>query len=223
MTRQPRTRDADVGSTRRARCRTWYFESADASLHLAESFHEKAESGSDGLNHFTAYMYLFVAFNNLYNWYAWGHARAGDSQQKKIKAVVRSLTDQAAREIYTPQYVERILDLNVRQPKQLDDAERDMNVQGVLNMDEYFRGGRIPSCLARLQDESIATTEDAPTQQRETIAELAATLLYTVRNNQFHAVKGVIDADDREVLEMAYALLHPISLALLNATYESTG
>ncbi len=220
MPEQPCTRDS-VGARRREESRDWYFEATKANLDRAGFFHKNAGFCSDGSNHFTAYMYLFVAFNNLYNWHAWRCARAGDSQPEKIKSAVRSLTDQAVRKIYTPNYSKRISVLNDRRPKQIDDGECDLDVHGVLKMDQYFTGSTISSCVAHVEPASLATTGADPTEQRDTIAEVAAKLLYTVRNNQFHAVKGAIDPDDREVLETAYALLHPISLALLKAMRQS--
>jgi len=53
-------------------------------------------------------------------------------------------------------------------------------------------------------------------EKKGTLACLAASFLYTVRNNQFHAVKGAHNLMDQTILMTAYMLLDPIVEALLS-------
>ena len=208
----------EVGAKRRAVWCKRYLQSTRDSLVRAKCFH-----GKEDPDHFTAYIYLFVAFNNVYSWYDWinppPRARKPPSEPDRIKRAVQSLLKpDAAQQIYTATgYFDCIVNLNKRRPAQLGENEFP-EAHGILRMAEYFRGVseplRLVSCL---EGGSIASLTDEATKQRDTLAELAAGLLYSVRNNQFHSQKGVQNFDDDEVLKTAYALLFPISDALLDA------
>jgi hypothetical protein len=183
-----------------------------------ESKRRAAKFHSQG-DHFTAYMYLFVAFNNLYCLLAGFKGQEAD----KITCAVRRIPGARIRLFYTAEYVDLIRSLNDGAPEQLvrepDNGERG---EGIVNMGRYFAGQPVSRCLAHIDE--VAEPAASIGECTSTLAELASTLLFTIRNNQFHAIKGVTNLADQFTLERAFGLLLPIVNALLPiATNEITG
>jgi len=202
---------------RQARLSSDYFESTRESLARAQRFHEEDD-------HFTAYLYAYIAFNNLYRWLG----GFGSSEKEAIKSAIKRLPIGAMKTLYTKDYVDTIKQLNCREINGLNDREIEQlkdrevdglngceKVRGILNIQRYLNGAEVgvtPGLIVRLSE--VAESNASPCEKRDTLIHLACDLLYTVRNNQFHAVKSSIV--DKAVLEMGFNLLFPIANALLD-------
>ena len=173
-----------------------YLASTRKSYHRAQGFFQKGD-------YFTAYLYLFVTFNNLYSYLA----RFGNgSESDRIRNAIGCITDDNVAQIYNSQYLEVLNCLNERTPEQ-DGGGR----LGVVNM-RYYLQGKDP-CVYVKHIKHIANEEASAVEKKCTLQNLAAELLYTIRNNQFHAIKDPIT--DESVLRWAYCLLDPIVCVLL--------
>jgi hypothetical protein len=196
------------------RIRYWgraYLDSTLDSHRRAKQFFSERDS-------FTAYLYLFVVFNNLYCLLA----RFEGEEKQKIRAAIGRLPDEAIERIYTPHYARLLEDLNSGQPEQFvfgPDAARPL--EGIVNMGKYFLGKEPGACTSHIEK---VTPAGASTQEKKsTLGDLAAELLYTIRNNQFHAVKGAQRLTDTRTLELAYRLLAPIAQAMLPMATREVG
>jgi len=180
-----------------------YLESTRESYRRAEEFFREGDA-------FTAYLNLFVAFNNLYCLIARfdGHERA------KIRAALKNVPAEEIDRFYTSDYVDLINSLNDGPTEQfVEGPDAGARIQGIVNMQTYFLGKRPSDCVAHIRE--VAPGWASSDDKRNTLQEVAASLLYTVRNNQFHAVKGPHRLADQYTLESAYRLLLPLVGALL--------
>ena len=204
---------ADVQKRQRseARVRYWgreYLASTSESCRLARKSFRKGDF-------FTAYLYLFVAFNNLYCLIA----RFGGREQEKIRRAVEKIRLDRIDAFYTTDYVERIKQLNDGPPVHFTvGLDAGALVEGIANMRDYFLGKLPADCVARVDQ---VASEWAPDEQKlSTLQEVAACLLYTIRNNQFHAVKGAQNLGDQTTLQTAYRILDPIVDSLMTIGRE---
>jgi hypothetical protein len=182
----------------------------DSYLQSTKESHRRAKEFRRRRDYFTAYLYLFIAFNNLYCLLT----RFSGSQPTKIRAAVGLIADEGIASIYTAGYVRHLVELNQRVPEQFSTGpDKGAAQTGIVNMGDYFLGKDPDACIARIDN---AASVDAPTEEkRRTLKEMAASLLYTVRNNQFHAIKGAHILADETTLEVAYKLLEPLVRALI--------
>lgn len=198
---------ADLARRRLDFWRDTYLQSTTESLKRAEEFSSHHPFSADP---FSAYLYLFVAFNNLYRFL--GGFDSGDPDA--IKTAIDRLPDVEIRRIYTAKYVECIRQLNEGIPEQfLDGPDADNSAEGVINLKAYFRGDAPGRCVEHV--ESVATGSSTVAERKATLGEVASVLLYAVRNNQFHVVKGQQRLQDLRTLAVAYELLRPISDSLM--------
>lgn len=176
----------------------------------ADSLGEARRFASKG-QWFTAYLYLFVAFNNLYSWLAPDERRQGTRIRKAIGVLETTTID----DLYTHEYVSLIQELNGRTPIQFTKGpDRGARKRGILNMQKYFSGDHARDCVAHVR--TVVLVEATAEDKRKTLQDVAACLLYTVRNNQFHAVKGHQDEYDRDTLRRAYEVLLPLTTSLFD-------
>lgn len=167
-------------------------------------------------DYFTAYLYLFVVFNNLYSLLV----RFDGRERTKIKAALEELPSEDVDRFYTGQYRELIDSLNDGLPEQFASGpERGAQVRGITDMKDYFLGKKPKDCVVHVGD--VAAESASAEAKKRTLQEVAAYLLYTVRNNQFHAVKGPQRQADLDTLRAAYLVLHPIVDALTPITRSS--
>ena len=189
----------------RIKCwRDWY-------LRLTEESYRMACSSQRHDDYFTAYLYLFVTFNNLYSLRA-DFSKGG--QDEKIKYAVGFIPNELVDKFYDKEYRKSIECLNDRTPEQFKcGPDAGAEGRGVLDMLRYFRGEDLDTCVKRIKE---IANEKAPAEEKKlTLQNLAVELLYTIRNNQFHSIKGSADRMDVNVLWLAYRLLDPIVGSLL--------
>lgn len=195
------------------RLRYWgdaYLQSTQESYRRAKRFF-----GVEG-DSFTAYLYLFVAFNNLYCLLAKFDGR----EPAKIRAALDLLPQTEVQRVYGSRYVELVRELNDRPTEQfVEGPDAGSTVRGIVNMRDYFLGKSPLDCVAHVTN--VAPLHAPTDAKRETLQEVAVTLLYTVRNNQFHAVKGPHRLADQLTLETAYELLQPLVEALIRVAEGS--
>lgn len=185
-----------------------YLDSTQQNIVRAHEF----ESRSD---YFTAYLYLFVAFNNLYCLLA----RFEGREQEKIRAALENVAGNEIDRFYSPEYAHFISELNDRPTEQFARGpDAGAPAQGIANMRDYFLGKDPLDCAAHVG--VVAPAWASADEKRKTVQEVAATLLYTIRNNQFHAVKGPNNLADLFTLQRAYRLLVPVVDALLPMARE---
>jgi hypothetical protein len=153
-----------------------YLESTRESYRQAKRFFHKGNS-------FTAYLYMFVSFNNLYCLLAHFDGREPD----KIRAAIEKLPEEQIESLDTDEYFRLACQLNDRIPEQFKiGPELGSTLRGVVNMQKYFLGKDPTDRIAHVNE---VTPVDATTpEKRRTLQELGACLLYTTRNNQFHAI-----------------------------------
>ena len=180
-----------------------YLASTRQSYHCALGFFSERDF-------YTAYSYLFISFNNLYCLLG----RFDGGEPSKIRAAVNRIPRDKIDDIYTARYAHLIEALNDGIPVQFS-AGPDSGVLsgGVINMRDYFLGKDATKCIAHVHQ--VAPASGPAEEKRKTMEEVAAVLLYTVRNNQFHAFKAPNQPLDERTLENAYCLLLPIVTALL--------
>ena len=155
---------------------------------------------------FTAYLCLFVAFNNAYCLVA----RFDGLERDKIATALQKVPDRQIDELYNQQYVSLVHDLNDGLPEQFSDGpDHGVQLQGIVKMKEYFLGYEPQDCVAHI--ETVSAAESSTDEKRQTLAALSAGLLLAIRNNEFHAVKGPRKEADRRTLKMAYKLLLPLA------------
>lgn len=182
----------------------------DSYLQSTKESYCRAQRFFDQEDYFTAYLYLFAAFNNLYCLLA----RFERNERSKIRWAVERIEDSYIPSIYTPEYFSHLDELNQRTPEQFfEGPDKGAALSGVVNMKDYLLGKEPDACVAHV--ESVAPVESGTQEKRRTLQDLAACLLYTVRNNQFHAIKGPHNLADQRTLLLAYKLLAPIVRALL--------
>ncbi len=185
----------------------------NAYLKSTEESYQQARVHFRDEHWFTAYLYLFVSFNNLYSLYSLVVRSAGH-EPKKIRDAIARIPDKDIESIYTAEYFRYLIELNERTPEQfLKGPDAGLAHHGIVNMRDYFLGKEPNACVAYLPE--IASVDAGAEEKRQTIKELAAILLYTVRNNQFHAIKGSRNLADDSTLWQAYNLLEPVVKALL--------
>jgi len=159
---------------------------------------------------FTAYLYLFVVFNNLYCLVA----RFDGAEPAKIRAALDEVGADEIDRVYTEDYVGLINSLNTGAPEQfVRGPDAGAHVQGITNMRDYFLGKDRIDCVAHVN--TVAPAGASTEVKRRTLQEVASRLLYTVRNNQFHAVKHPRRQADLLTLRTAYRILRPIVDALM--------
>jgi hypothetical protein len=180
-----------------------YLESTRESYRRTKKFSLKGD-------YFTAYLYMFIGFNNLYSLLA----RCVKRETCKIRAAVEMLSDEQIESLYTDEYFRLACQLNDRIPEQFKcGPDVGSTLPGVVNMQKYFSGKASADCIAHINE---VTPVDATIQEKRcTLQKLAACLLYTTRNNQFHALKGPHNLADKTTLEWAYKLLEPLVSALI--------
>ncbi len=191
-----------------------YLQSTRESYRRAHRFFNRTNRDPDP---FTAYLYLFVAFNNLYCLLARFDGREAD----KIRAALDQVPTDDIERLYTEEYVELISSLNDAPTEQfVVGPDAGAPVQGIVNMRDYFLGKDPRDCVAHVSAvaPALASTED----KRRSLQEVASSLLYTVRNNQFHAIKGPHRLADQSTLGTAYQLLLPLVQALLPIAQHRT-
>lgn len=200
--------DAD-GDRQRRRIAYW----GDSYIRSTRKSHLRAQRFAQKDDYFTAYMYLFAAFNNLYSLLAGFNSRG---EAEKIKVAIGKFQSEHIDSIYTADYIQNLNNLNRRTPEQFKDGPDECSAQrGVVNMQKYFLGNDPSACAVSINEIEIAALDDTARQKLITVQQLASTVLYTIRNNHFHAVKGANNLLDKNVLKLAYKLLNPIVQALL--------
>ena len=85
-------------------------------------------------------------------------------------------------------------------------------------MQRYFQGKDLADCVKHIEE--VANEEACVEEKKRTLKDLAAELLYTIRNNQFHSIKGANNIVDKDVLQSAYCLLEPIVESLFPVSYK---
>lgn len=179
-----------------------YLASTCESYRLAQRFFGKSDF-------FTAFLYLFVTFNNLYSLLA-----PDRTDDQRIREAVGRVPLDRIETLYSSHYVGLIRQLNDGPPVQFNEGpDGGAAVEGIPNMREYFRGKEAAQCVAHVDE--VAPDSASAQAKRKTLQEVAACLLYAVRNNQFHAVKGAQNLSDQTTLRTAYQILDPIVSALL--------
>jgi hypothetical protein len=202
-------------ATAKARIGQWggdYLASTKESVQLAKRYGigNDAQFASDGSD-FIAYMLLFVAFNNVY---AFLGDFARGQEKDLIRQAVSRLRPADVETFYTHEYREKLKELNGRLPEQLSAGpDFDDGATGVVNMASYLRGESASEFLSHV--ELISGVEEASKAKVETLSDTAATLLYTIRNNQFHSIKSSNHPPDRWTLTRAFDVLLPIVEALI--------
>jgi len=186
-----------------------YLQSTRESYRRAAGFFSRGDA-------FTAYLYLFVAFNNLYCLLA----RFRGGERAKIGAALKQVRAEDIDRVYTPDYVELINSLNQGRTEQfVQGPDAGAGVQGIVNMGDYFLGKDPVDCVAHVGTvaPALASTED----KRRSLEGVASSLLYTVRNNQFHAIKGPHRLADQSTLGTADQLLLPLGRVLMSVTDDT--
>jgi hypothetical protein len=172
--------------------------------------YRRANAFFDQGDPFTAYLYLFVAFNNLYCLLA----DFDGTEREKIDRALERIPTSVLRALYTPDFVDRVLELNGSTTEQfVSGPDSGTEVPGIINMKDYFLGRPAAECIAHV--EVVADSSASDSDKLKTIQAVADSLLYTIRNNQFHAVKGAHRITDQRTLIAAYHLLRPLVDALL--------
>ena len=183
--------------------RNSYLASTRKSYGMAQEFFEQR-------CYFTAYLYLFVTFNNLYSL----RADFNGGERTKIRNAVDCIPDEWVNSFYTEEYRNSIERLNERTPEQcIYGPDAGTKHCGVVDMQGYFQGECLCKCVKHIKH--IAIKEDSVEAKKCTLQNLAAELLYMVRNNQFHSIKDANNIMDEDVLQLAYCLLDPIVGSLL--------
>jgi len=144
---------------------------------------ERALAFRDKQDAFTAYMYLWTAFNNIYRF---ASPSGGDEA-----AWTHLLEDGALVKIddlKTDKVMGALGRLRTNRPQESPDR------CGVVDMLSYWRGG----------DVRLLTLGEAPS-----LVEIGK-VLYAVRNNLVHAIKREVDSNDGEILEAAFTILLPL-------------
>ncbi len=188
------------------RIRYWgraYLASTRESYRRAQLFFNRCDF-------FTAYLYLFVAFNNLYCFLA----RIDGTEPEKIRVALEKVPLQEIESFYRSDYVRDIRFLNDGPSAQFREGpDSRAPVEGIPNMRNYFLGKEPAQCVAHVDHVAPATA--GARAKRGTLQEVAGCLLYAIRNNQFHAVKGARALGDQTTLKTAYQILHPIVHSLM--------
>ena len=197
-----RRRDSEesVVDYKRERWRKW----GNFYLISCRKSYKKACEYKNLSDHFSSYLWLFVTFNNLYAYLT--DFGGGVRQETQIKCAIRQLDETKVNSIYTRGYVLQIKKLNDRTPREL--AGESSQPLGVLNMLKFFQGKEPESCVQQVP--KVAEFNASFKEKRETISEVTSKLLYPIRNNLFHAIKGPQDPWDESVVKHAYALLEPL-------------
>jgi hypothetical protein len=129
-----------------------------------ESYRRAARFFSVEGDPFTAYLYLFVAFNNLYCLLA----RFDGQEPPKIRAALEFLPPADVERIYGPPYLELIRELNDRPTEQfVEGPDAGATVRGVVNMRDYFLGKSPAECVAHVM--SVAPLDGSTDAKRETL------------------------------------------------------
>lgn len=211
-TKRGRTRKSPDRNKAAERVEAWGGEYLDA---CGQSL-ERARHSAQDEDWFTAYLYLYVAFNNLYCLLARFEGREPDKMGEALKILpARDIED-----FYDAHYVALILGLNDGLPEQFSDGpDAGTLLPGIINMKDYFVGYEAAECVAHVDRVSSATS--STDEKRETLTAISATLLYTVRNNQFHAVKGPRREADLRTLRAAYHVLLPVAQSLYWAAHHN--
>jgi hypothetical protein len=166
---------------------------------------------------FTAYLYLYVAFNNLYCLLA----RFEGWERDKIGEALKRLPARDIEELYDTDYVALIHNLNDGLPEQFSSGPDNRgDLRGIVDMKDYFLGYEAPECVAHV--EIVSSISSPVDEKRDTLTAVSATLLYTIRNNQFHAVKGPRREADLRTLRTAYRVLLPVAQSLYWAAHHET-
>lgn len=187
---------------------TMYLDSTRESIRRANSFLEQDDP-------FTGYLYLFVAFNNLYSLLA----QFAGKETVKIRHALAKLPGDAISLFYTSDYVELVNDLNDSFPEQtLSEPDGAGVGRGIIDMKAFFLGHDLDTCIKHAMN--IAAVDASPEEKLGTIQDVAEELLFTVRNNQFHAIKGPHRLADQRTLLVAFRLLRPMVDALLELAQE---
>lgn len=211
-TKRGRTRRSPDRTKAAERVEAWGGEYLAAS---GQSF-ERARHSAHDEDWFTAYLYLFVAFNNLYCLLA----RFDGGERDKIGEALKILPARDIEDFYDAQYVAQIQGLNDGLPEQFSDGpDAGTLLPGIVNMKDYFMGYEASECVAHV--DKVSSALSSTDEKRPTLTAISATLLYTVRNNQFHAVKGPRREADLRTLRTAYHVLLPLAQSLYWAAHHS--
>jgi hypothetical protein len=190
-----------------------YLKSTTESYRRAKRFSHKGD-------YFTSLPVLFACFNNLYCLLS--RFDREEKESCKIQAAVGELPAEQIESLYTDEYFRLVCQLNDRIPEQFTSGpDASSTLHGVVNMGKYFSGKEPDVCVAHVR--GVAPVYATTDKKRTTLQKLAASILYTVRNNQFHVVKGPHNLADEEVLKAAYTLLEPLVKALLHVAWREVG
>src|SRR5688572_3411539 len=107
-----RTDKALINIVRQKRLKYWQFTFLESAL-VSQREAARFLTNSD---YFTAYLYLFIAFNNAYSLLN-NFAQGG--QKESIRATISQLADDQIEAFYDKQYLEAILFLNESPPLQV--------------------------------------------------------------------------------------------------------
>jgi hypothetical protein len=171
------------------------------------------EKASETSNVFLAYSLLFTSFNNYYSLLA---DFKGSNPAKIGKAIKTYLSEDSIKDFYTYYYECLIRELTSHTPFELRNTE-DSQRKGILNLEKFFQGQSIDECICNLEESEVASHTDSVQSKKETLIMIATQLLWTIRNNQFHAIKDGRRDDDLRVLEWSYKILCPIVTSLKKA------
>ena len=161
----------------------------------------------------SAYLCLWVAFNNLYSLLT-NFSKKGE--KRMIEEAIRALPELKINQLLNNQeYVKRFHCLNNRQIREAPDF------YGLMDMRSFFRGRPLGQCAKRLTLD-VPPESGSLTAKQDFFVQLGTQLLYTARNNLFHAVNGPDDPGDKTVAENAYHLLEPWIAPLLEAAKKQS-
>ena len=176
-----------------------YLKATKDTYELAKKHRKKGDP-------FSAYLCAWVSFNNLYSLLS----RFSGGEKERMRIVLRMLSPKDVEYIFNGDYKRNIESLNNRWTQEL------YNHQGIVNMQVFFRGKPPDKSVKRI----VISKEESIEGRLKVLTSVVIELLYTVRNNLFHAKKDSRSESDEEVLKTALCLLEPLIEVLLPKAEE---
>ena len=155
-------------------------------LRASSDMFKLARRHRENNEYISAYLCLWVAFNNLYSLLT---KFSQEEEKRMIEEAIRALPELKINQFLSDrEYVTRFHCLNNRQIREAPDF------CGLMNMRSFFKGRPLGQCVERLTLD-VPPESGSLTAKQDFFFQLGARLLYTARNNLFHAVKDPDDPD----------------------------